>query len=299
MGTHLSASPPAASSEPGPSPGDRPARLAGAETGLPAAPVIGLPVTVGRAGEVVEEILRLAAQGGPGTVCVANVHMLVTARQDPALRAVLERATLVVADGRPLSFLLRRGGAPQAEQLRGPDMTLRLCREAARRHLPVYFYGGDEALAAALRASLLERVPALIVAGIEAAPMLPPRPGLDAALAARIRASGARLVFVGLGCPKQEHWMDAHAGEVGALCLGVGQAFGIIAGHVPQAPRWMQRSGLEWLFRLLGEPRRLWRRYLVGNTRFVAYALADLAARRSAAARAPEEHQRQRGDHQR
>jgi N-acetylglucosaminyldiphosphoundecaprenol N-acetyl-beta-D-mannosaminyltransferase len=127
--------------------------------------------------------------------------------------------------------------------------------------------------------ALRRRLPALRIAGAEAAPMLPRQPEPDGATVERIRRSGARLVFVGLGCPKQEFWMQAHRAHLDAVLVGVGQAFGIAAGIVPEAPAWMRRSGLEWLFRLASEPRRLWRRYLVTNTLFGAFVLGETASR--------------------
>ena len=240
--------------------------------------VIGLPVTVGTTATACQEILRLARRGAGGQVCVANVHMLVEARRDDALREVLERASLVVSDGNPLVWQLRRHGFTQARQVRGPDLMIGLCEAAAAEGLPVYFYGGDQALMAALVDALRRRLPALRIAGAEAAPMLPRQPEPDGATVERIRRSGARLIFVGLGCPKQEFWMEAHRARLDAVLVGVGQAFGIAAGIVPEAPAWMRRSGLEWLFRLASEPRRLWRRYLVTNSLFVAYVLREAAS---------------------
>ena len=241
--------------------------------------VIGLPVTVGTTPTVCQEILRLARRGDGGQVCVANVHMLVEARRDPALRAVLERAALVVSDGNPLVWQLRRQGFADARQVRGPDLMIGLCEAAAAEGLRVYFYGGDQALMTALVNALRRRLPALRIAGAEAAPMLPRQPLPDRATIERIRGSGAGLVFVGLGCPKQEFWMHAHRPDLDAVLVGVGQAFGIAAGIVPEAPAWLRRSGLEWLFRLASEPRRLWRRYLVTNTLFGAFLLGETAGR--------------------
>jgi len=241
--------------------------------------VIGLPVTVGTMATVCQEIVRLARRGEGGSVCVANVHMLVEARRDLALRRVLERASMVVSDGRPLVWQLRRHGFRQAEQVRGPDLMIGLCEVAASEGLPVYFYGGDRGLMDALTDALRRRLPQLRIAGAEAAPLLPRQPTPDGATVERIRRSGARLVFVGLGCPKQEFWMQAYRGELEAVLVGVGQAFGIAAGIVPEAPVWMRRSGLEWLFRVASEPRRLWRRYLVTNTLFGGFLLREAVSR--------------------
>jgi N-acetylglucosaminyldiphosphoundecaprenol N-acetyl-beta-D-mannosaminyltransferase len=239
--------------------------------------VIGLPVAVGDMASIGGEIIRRARQGKGGYVCVANVHMLVTARREPAFRDMVERAPLVVSDGAPLVWQLRRQGFSEARQVRGPDLMLSLCERAAETGVPVYFYGGDKALIADLLEALARRAPGLVIAGAEAAPLLPPRPALDRAAVDRIGRSGARLVLVGLGCPKQEFWMQAHAPHLDAVLIGVGQAFAIAAGHMPQAPLWMRRHGLEWLFRLVSEPKRLGRRYLVTNSLFIGYVLGEMA----------------------
>jgi N-acetylglucosaminyldiphosphoundecaprenol N-acetyl-beta-D-mannosaminyltransferase len=239
--------------------------------------VIGLPVAVGDMASFSGEIVRRVQQGQKGYVCVANAHMLVTARREPAFREVVERASLVVSDGAPLVWQLHRQGYSEARQVRGPDLMVRVCELAAEVGVPVYFYGGDQALIADLLEMLPVRAPDLVIAGAEAAPMLPPRPEVDGALVERIRRSGARLVFVGLGCPKQEFWMQAHAPQLDAVLIGVGQAFAIAAGRLPEAPLWMRDRGLEWLFRLVSEPKRLWRRYVVTNSLFIAYVLGEMA----------------------
>ena len=238
--------------------------------------VIGLPVAVGDMASFSGEIIRRAQQGQKGYVCVANAHMLVTARREPAFREVVERAPLVVSDGAPLVWQLRRQGFAQARQVRGPDLMLRVCERAAEAGVPVYFYGGDETLIGDLLEVLSRRAPGLVIAGAEAAPMLPERPEVDGAVVDRIRRSGARLVLVGLGCPKQEFWMQAHASQLDAVLIGVGQAFAVAAGRMPEAPLWMRQRGLEWLFRLVSEPKRLWRRYLVTNSLFVGYVLGEM-----------------------
>jgi N-acetylglucosaminyldiphosphoundecaprenol N-acetyl-beta-D-mannosaminyltransferase len=241
--------------------------------------VIGLPVSVGSMPTVTREIVRLARRGAGAHICVANVHMLVEARRDPALREVLKTADIVVSDGMPLVWQLRRNGFDHAQQVRGPELMVRVCEAAAADGLPVYFYGGDADLMAELRIALQHRIPELRIAGMEAAPMLPRRPEVDHATVERIRDSGARVVFVGLGCPKQEFWTAAYRAHLPAVLIGVGQAFGIAAGLLPQAPEWMRRAGLEWLFRLASEPRRLWRRYLVTNSLFIAFLLGEAARR--------------------
>lgn len=242
-------------------------------TGLTWGQVIGLPVSVGNMRLVRDAIVRLAGERHSGYVCVANVHMLVTARMDPMLRSVLERAAMVVSDGTPVAWQLRREGFPDAEQVRGPELMLEVCQAAAQSGVAVYFYGGNQELIEEVEQQLRRRMPGIRIVGAEAAPMLPLRPVVDPATVARIKASGAQIVFVALGCPKQEFWMRAYSSHLDAMLVGVGQAFSITAGHTPEAPRWMREKGLEWLFRLMIEPKRLWRRYLITNSLFVALLL--------------------------
>ena len=251
--------------------------------GLTWGQVIGLPVIAGDMPGVVTEILRRAARGETGYVCVANVHMLVTARMERDFRPVLDGAALVVSDGRPLVWRLRNRGWTQAQHIYGPTLMVELCRKAAADGVPVFFYGGDDAQRDALVAQLHERFPGIRIAGAEPAPMLPRKPAVDPALVERIRASGAKLVFCALGCPKQEFWMQAHAPHLPAMLVGVGQAFGIVAGTLPDAPDWMRERGLGWLFRLKTEPGRLWKRYFVTNSLFIAMLAGETltgAARR-------------------
>ena len=246
-----------------------------AELALTWGRVIGLRVAASNLGSVAGHVIRMAHHGCGEYVCVANVHMLVRARRDAKLGQVLERAAIVVSDGMPLVRRLRASGFPEARQTRGPDLMMELCRRAAEQQLPVYFFGGDDALMAQLSAALGQRVPELRIAGCAAAPMLPVQPTVDPGTVKRIRDSGARIVFIGLGCPKQEFWMGAYSSQLDAVLLGVGQAFAIAAGRQPEAPRWMRERSLEWLFRLRREPRRLGPRYLVTNSLFLLFVLYD------------------------
>jgi len=237
--------------------------------------VIGVPVAAGDLDGVAGVVLDAARAARGGYVCLANVHMATEARRDPGLLAAMESALLCASDGMPLVWELRRQGHGAA-RVAGPDLMAALCARARDETLPIYLYGGDEETLARLRQRLAARFPGLVVAGAEAPPLLPVRPGPDPETTARIRASGARLVFVGLGCPKQEFWMAANAPALPAVLLGVGAAFGFLAGTLDRAPSWMRRAGLEWLYRLGREPRRLWRRYLITNSRY----LGDLARER-------------------
>ncbi len=207
-------------------------------------------------------------------VCVTNVHTAVTAYGDPAYRAVQNGAALVLPDGAPLAAYSRRHGFAQAQRVAGPDLFRAMLGAgvaAGRRH---YFYGGSEATAAALRTVLPQRYPGLAIAGIESPPFRPLTAEEDAAAVARINAARPDYVWVGLGAPKQENWMAAHAGRIEAVMLGVGAAFDFETGTVARAPKWMQDHSLEWLWRLSQDPGRLLGRYLHTNTKFLLWQIA-------------------------
>jgi len=222
-------------------------------------------------------ICRRAHEGTPGYVCVSTVHMVMEAVDDAAYRGVVNRAALVTPDGMPLVWGLRRLGVAGATRVYGPTLTPLLCACAAREGLPIALYGGAPEVLPALCDTLQERFPGLEIVYAESPPFRPPSPEEDALTCERIRASGARIILVGLGCPKQERWMAAHEGVFEATMVGVGAAFDFLAGQKRQAPAWIQNAGLEWLFRLGTEPRRLWKRYLKHNPRFVVRFALQLA----------------------
>jgi N-acetylglucosaminyldiphosphoundecaprenol N-acetyl-beta-D-mannosaminyltransferase len=187
----------------------------------------------------------------------------------PAYQQVVNGADLVTPDGMPLVWALRRLGVPAQQRVYGPDLALAVAAAAADAGIPIGLYGGREDVLADLQASYRQRFPALRVVYAHSPPFRELSAAEDAAVVQEIRDSGARILFVGLGCPKQECWMAKHRGRVPAVMLGVGAAFDFHAGRVRQAPGWLQRAGLEWLFRLFMEPRRLWYRYLKHNPRFL------------------------------
>lgn len=225
----------------------------------------------------VESIMAKATQSAGGLVCVANVDMLTRAKRTPRLAQLMSNATAVVTDGMPLVWALRTLHRRQdAQRVYGPGLVLDLCERAATDGVSVFFYGGTPDELAQLQSNLRTRFPALLIAGVMSPPMLPAEPPLDTGTARHINESGAGLVFVGLGCPKQEFWMDTHRAELRPVAVGVGLAFALIAGTKKQAPKWMRENGLEWLFRLGQEPGRLWKRYLIGNSLFIWYAIREL-----------------------
>lgn len=211
-------------------------------------------------------------------VCVSNVHMTMETYDSLDYRVVVNGADLVTPDGMPVVWALRLLGVRTASQVRGPTLTRYLMQRAAEQGVPVGFLGGTSEVLARLAAVCREQFPRLDLAYSYAPPFRPLTDAEDQQVVDDIARSGARVVFVGLGCPKQEKWMASHRGRIPAVMLGVGAAFDFIAGVKPEAPRWMQRFGLEWVYRLASEPRRLWRRYAYHNPRFVALVLGQYLA---------------------
>ena len=209
-------------------------------------------------------------------VCIANVHVLMEAYDSPDFRSVLNHADLVTPDGVPLVWLMRLKGERAQQRVYGPTLMLCVLEAAAQHGVPVGFYGGRPDVLRSLVKRMQERFDGLNAAFAVSPPFAAMSNKEDADLVEQINRSGIRILFVGLGCPKQEIWMAQHRGRVNAVMLGVGAAFDFHAGVKPQAPPWMQGIGLEWLFRLSTEPGRLWKRYLYHNPRFVALAIADL-----------------------
>jgi N-acetylglucosaminyldiphosphoundecaprenol N-acetyl-beta-D-mannosaminyltransferase len=225
----------------------------------------------------VRRIIGWARAGESRYVCLANVHMVMEAYDDPRFRALVNEADMVTPDGMPLVWALRLLGESPVAHVYGSELTPRLCAAAASEGLPVGFYGGSEAALEAMVARLHRQWPALPIVYQWSPPFRPLSLSEEENIAAELRASGARLLFVGLGCPKQERWMAAYRGRINAAMVGVGAAFDFLAGTKRQAPRLLQQSGLEWAFRLSNEPRRLWRRYLYHNPRFLGLFAAQLA----------------------
>lgn len=212
-------------------------------------------------------------------VAICNVHVVISAAQDASFLAVIQGADMATPDGAPVAWMMRRLGYRDQPRISGPDLMWALCQRAADEGVGVYCYGSTQDTLERLRHNLLAAFPALRLT-VESPPFRPLTVEEDAAVVERINASGAGLVFVGLGCPKQERWMAEHRGRIHAVMLGVGAAFDFHAGTVRRAPRWMQEHGLEWLHRLCSEPRRLWKRYLVTNTVFVVLAAWQLLRQR-------------------
>jgi N-acetylglucosaminyldiphosphoundecaprenol N-acetyl-beta-D-mannosaminyltransferase len=238
--------------------------------GLPSRSLLGMRVDATSYRDAAERTIVWASEGASKAIAVATVNNVMEAYDDPSFRDVMNRADLVTPDGMPLVWGLRMLGIRSATRVYGPELTPVILAEAERAAIPVGFYGGSPEVVDRLVATVGERYPALDVVYAVSPPFREATDDEDQRTVDAIDASGCRVLFVGLGCPKQERWMMAHRDRIDAVMVGVGAAFDFLAGTKKQAPAVLQRWGLEWAFRLATEPRRLWRRYLRHNPRFVA-----------------------------
>lgn len=250
---------------------------------IASAPVLDVPLALTDYERVLDWIDAMAAARRRGYVCVAAVHTVMAAREDAELRAAVLGSDFTVPDGQPLVWALNALGHELRARVYGPTLMWKACERASRSGRSLFLYGGrDEAALAELVRRLELAHPGLRIAGTHCPPYRPLTPQEEAAVAAEIDASGADVVWVGIGVPKQEKWMARMRPRLRApVLVGVGAAFDFHAGLIPQAPAWMQQRGLEWLFRLVQEPRRLWKRYLHYNPRFVAGFLEQYARHRT------------------
>jgi N-acetylglucosaminyldiphosphoundecaprenol N-acetyl-beta-D-mannosaminyltransferase len=238
--------------------------------------VLGMRVDATSYEDASRRVVQWAGEERSTYVCVASVHMVMEAFDSGAFRQVVNAASLVTPDGRPLVWALKALGVERASQVRGTDLTTHVIERAAHEHIPIGLYGGTPELLETFMRVLKAHYPGIRVVCQIAPPFRPLTPEEDEAVTQEILESGARILFVGIGCPKQEKWMAAHKGRVPAVMIGVGAAVDFHTGRVRQAPRWMQAAGLEWVFRLMMDPRRLWKRYAKHNPRFVGLFLLQL-----------------------
>ncbi|MHB1998857.1 MAG: WecB/TagA/CpsF family glycosyltransferase [Solirubrobacteraceae bacterium] len=248
----------------------------------PSREVLGVQLSITNYEEALDWIDAAVERDARCWVTAAAVNLVMCARGDEDVAAAVAEATLAVPDGVPLVWALKALGARGATRVYGPDLMALHCARAAVRGTPIYLYGGrDEEALARLRERLEERFSGLRIAGGWSPPFRPLSEGELDEVAGRVNGSGAKVVWVGIGQPKQELWMARMRARLDApVLLGVGAAFDFHAGLIAQAPGWMGRNGLEWLFRLTREPRRLWRRYASQNPRFMASLAMQLAAER-------------------
>lgn len=239
--------------------------------------ILGIGVSAINMEVALRTIDRWIESGARHYVCISGVHGVMESQRDDHLRRIHNEAGLVTPDGMPLVWFSRLSKFNQVGRVYGPDLMLACCERSLEKGYRHYLYGGSEGVPDLLTKRLTSRFPGLQVVGACSPPFRPLTPEEDMEIVQRINRARPDIVWVGLSTPKQERWMYEHVGRlVAPVLVGVGAAFDFHAGLKRQAPRWMQRSGLEWSFRLMTEPRRLWRRYLRSNPAFVSSVLLQM-----------------------
>jgi N-acetylglucosaminyldiphosphoundecaprenol N-acetyl-beta-D-mannosaminyltransferase len=230
--------------------------------------LISININTGAYRNFVDELVEMSGKNSTYT-CIANVHMLVEAYSNASFASIVNNADMITPDGMPLTWGLKLLHGVRQDRVAGMDLLPDLLKEAEQKMIPVYFYGGAESMLARIRESIPKRYPALKIAGMFSPPFRELSPAELSLTAQFINKSGAKIVFVILGCPKQEVWMGKMKNKIKGTMIGVGGALPVLLGIQKRAPVWMQRNGLEWLFRLWQEPRRLFKRYAVTNSIFI------------------------------
>lgn len=233
--------------------------------------LFGVGITATNYEEAVNVAIRAAQSGIPSIITALAVHGLITARREDSLKEQVNTFDMVVPDGQPVRWALNKLFHTRlTDRVYGPELMIRLCKRASELGIGIYLYGSHKSVVEGLRANLTDRFPSLMVVGCEPSIFRPSAEDEDRDLVLRINKSGAGLVFLGLGCPLQETFAYEHRNYIKSVQVCVGAAFDFHSGNKRMAPRWMQRNGLEWLYRFGQEPRQLWRRYLVTNCIFVS-----------------------------
>lgn len=232
--------------------------------------ILGINTTAQRFAEAVNTLMDWARENTPHYVCTCPVYTLMMGVEQPTVRQALNSASMVTADGMPVVWMQRKLGDPGAERVYGPDLMTALCSAGVGCGLRHFFFGGTAGVANQVAEHVQHRFPGLVVAGTYAPPYAPVGNSPNQEFVTMLNESRAHVIWVGLGSPKQDIWMMRYRPVLDApLLIGVGAAFDFVAGTKRQAPSWMRRSGFEWVFRLTQEPRRLWKRYLIYNFRFL------------------------------
>ena len=246
------------------------------KSSIPITHILGSPITSLRLEEQISLILTWAKRHKSKVVYLANSHMLMEAHWNQNFAQILARADIVSPDGMPLVWILRLMGIRNQNRVAGMDIFINLCRLASVVNVSVFFLGSEATILGLMRKKLEKEFPFLSIAGMEPLPFRPSTPEEDRAIIEKINSSNAGLIFVCLGCPKQENWMAQHKDKVNGVMIGVGAVFAVYAGLKKRAPRWIREHGLEWLYRLVQEPRRLWRRYGTTIPPFMYLAIKEL-----------------------
>ena len=238
--------------------------------------VVSLPVNVCSFESVVERIGKTVEQGSGAYICMSTVHMIMESYDDPEYGAKISAADMIVPDGMPLVWMQRLKGFRDAGRVRGNDLMIGLCEYAEKKGLSVGFYGGRAEVVQAILERAAVDYPKLNIAYAYSPPFRNLSKDEDQRIVTELLEQKPDILFVGLGCPKQERWMYSHRERIPAVMIGIGAAFDMFAGNLAVCPKSIQDLGLEWLFRLWQEPRRLWKRYFFNNPRFILLAVSQL-----------------------
>jgi N-acetylglucosaminyldiphosphoundecaprenol N-acetyl-beta-D-mannosaminyltransferase len=227
--------------------------------------------------EKVEDIIK-SRKGG--YICFSTVHMVMEAYDNPEFAEKVNNADYIVTDGMPIVWMQKLQGAKEASRIRANDLMIELCRYAEKKGFSVGFYGSKSPVLESILRRTEKNFPNLKIVYAFSPPFRNLSAEEDEEITKAINQAGPDILFVGLGCPKQENWMADHKDKLKAVMLGVGASFDFFAGNIRECPAWLGKLGLEWLFRLIQEPKRLWRRYLLLNPRFIILAVLQLLKRR-------------------
>ena len=236
---------------------------------IPVCPILGVNIAVINMNWLLKYLAQNIHQLQGDYICVSNVHTTVVSYEDADYRAVQNGGLMAIPDGNPLAQEARRRGYPQIQRTTGPDLMMEVFRQSTAHGWRHYFYGSTQEVQEKMIARLQKEYPGLVIAGTDAPPFRELTPEEDALAVARINQAQPDFVWVGLGAPKQERWMAAHQGRVHGLMIGVGAGFDFFSGNVRRAPLWMQKHSLEWLYRLMQDPKRLFQRYWSTNLKFI------------------------------
>lgn len=238
--------------------------------------VLSIDLSVGEYRTFVDNIIDLSLKKRSSYVCVANVHMVIESHGNSDYADIVNGAEIITPDGMPLAKMLRYLYKIKQERVAGMDIFPDLLSEAEKQKIPTYFFGSSEKVLKKIEQKALYEFPKLIIAGLFSPPFRKLSESEENEIVKKINYSNASLIFVALGCPKQEIWMKRMKGKINGVMVGVGGAFPVYAGITKRAPLWMQKTSLEWLFRMIQEPGRLWKRYLVTNSKFIFLSLIEL-----------------------
>ncbi len=244
---------------------------------MPRGNILGVGVSAINMPQALQAIEGWMDARTPQYVCVTPAHAVMECHDHPEIKSIYNQSGLTTPDGMSIVWLLKLFGFPHVDRVYGPDLMLEVCRSSQDKGYKHYFYGGAPGVADQLAKKLLKRFPELKIVGLESPPFRELTDAENQEMIKRIQSAAPDIIWVGIGSPRQEKWMSRHLKDLGVpVLIGVGAAFDFLSGNKPQAPRWVQRSGMEWFYRLLSEPRRLWKRYMLNYPRFIVLVCMQL-----------------------